>query len=318
MRRNNADTDSHIGRRIKLRDLQILSSVAQFGSMAKAATHLSTTQPTVSQAIADLEDVLGVRLFDRSTQGVVPTVYGDILLKTATEAFDALKQGMRGIEFLATPGAGDVWIGCAEPTLHGFVPAVIQRLAELHPKIVVHAADVNPAENEFHRLRDRRLDLMIGRSAMSQVDDGLHVEKLFEESFSVVTAAHSPWARRRKVTLAELMNESWIFGEPGNATQALISEVFRVKGGGLPSIKVYTTSMNLRLALLASGNYISCIPSSIYRYGAQGRPLKALPVDMGLKLPIAIFTLKARTLSPVVQLFIESAREVSKSMAKDA
>ena len=95
-------------------------------------------------------------------------------------------------------------------------------------------------------------------------------------------AAHSLWAQRRKVTLAELMNESWIFGEPGNATQALISEVFRAKGGGLPPIKVYTTSMNLRLALLASGNYISCIPSSIYRYGAQGRPLKALPVDMGL------------------------------------
>jgi DNA-binding transcriptional LysR family regulator len=317
MRRpNNADIDSHIGRRLKLRDLQILSSVAQFGSMAKAATHLSTTQPTVSQAIADLEDALGIRLFDRSTQGVVPTVYGDILLKSAIEAFDALKQGMRGIEFLATPGAGDVWIGCAEPTLHGFVPAVIERLAKLHPKIVVHAADANPADNQFLRLRDRGLDLMIGRSSMSHIDDDLHVENLFDESFCVVTAAHSPWVRRRKVELAELMDESWIFGEPENATQALISEVFRARTGSLPPIKVYTTSMNLRLALLASGNYMSCIPSSTYRYGAQGRPLKALPVDMGLKLPMAIFTLKNRTLSPVVGLFIESAREVAKSMAK--
>ena len=305
-RQNNADADSHIGRRLKLRDLQILSSVAKFGSMAKAATHLSTTQPTVSQAIADLEDVLGVRLFDRSTQGVVPTVYGDILLKSATEAFDALKQGMRGIEFLATPGAGDVWIGCAEPTLHGFVPAVIERLAKLHPKIVVHAADANPAENQFLRLRERSMDLMIGRSSMSHVDDDLHVENLFDESFCVVTGADSPWALRRKVELAELMDESWIFGEPENTTQALISEVFRAKTGGLPPIKVYTTSMNLRLALLASGNYMSCVPSSTYRYGAQGRPLKALPVDMGLKLPMAMFTLKNRTLSPVVRLFIET------------
>jgi DNA-binding transcriptional LysR family regulator len=317
-RPNNADADSHIGRRLKLRDLQILCSVAKFGSMAKAATHLSTTQPTVSQAIADLEDTLGVRLFDRSTKGVVPTVYGDILLKSALEAFDALKQGMRGIEFLATPGAGDVWIGCAEPTLHGFVPAVIERLAKLHPKIVVHAADANPAENQFLRLRDRSMDLMIGRSSRSHVDDDLHVENLFDESFCVVTASHNPWARRRKVELAELMDESWIFGEPGNTTQALISEVFLEKTGRLPPIKVYTTSMNLRLALLASGNYISCIPSSTYQYGAQGRPLKALPVDMGLKLPMAIFTLKNRTLSPVVLLFIESAREVARSMAKAA
>ena len=315
MPRNHADTDSHIGRRIKLRDLQILFSVAQLGSMAKAASHLSITQPTVSQAIADLEHALGVRLFDRSTQGVVPTVYGDILLKSGVEAFDALKQGMRGIEFLATPGAGDVWIGCAETTLHGFVPAVIRRLAQHHPKIVVHAADVNPAEDDFRRLRDRKLDLIIGRSV--PVDDDLQVEDLFHESFCVVTAAHNPWARRRKVALADLMNESWIFGEPGNRTQALISEVFRAKGLGLPPISVYTTSMNLRLALLVSGNYISCIPGSTYRYGAQDRPLKALPVDMGLKLPFGIFTLKNRTLSPVVQLFVEQAREVAKAMAKE-
>src|SRR5687768_15506234 len=292
MPRNRADTDSHIGRRIKLRDLQILFSVAQLGSMAKAASHLSITQPTVSQAIADLEHVVGVRLFDRSTQGAVLTVYGDILLKSGMQAFDALKEGMLSIEFLARPGAGDVWIGCAEVTLHGFVPAVIRRLAQQHPKIVVHAVDVNPSENDFQRLRDRRLDLMIGRSPLAPIDDDLQVEDLFNESFYVVTAAHNPWARRRKVALADLMNESWIFGESGNRTQALISGVFRAKGLGLPPISVYTTSMNLRLALLVSGSYFSCIPGSTYRYGVQDRPLKALPVDMGLKLPIGIFTLK--------------------------
>lgn len=310
------DTDNHIGRRLKLRDLQILACVAEYRSMAKAATHLATTQPTVSQAIADLEDAVGVRLFDRSTQGVMPTVYGDILLKRGAEAFDALKQGLRDIEYVATPGAGDVWIGCAEPALHGYIPAVIHRLAQHHPKIVVHAADVNPAENEFHRLRDRKLDLMIGRSTPTQSIDDLNVETLFEETFVVVTAVHNPWARRRKVTLNELMNESWIFGESSNSTQALISEVFHAKAGGIPPISVYSTSMNLRLALLTSGNYLSCIPISIYR-SAQGRPLKALPVDMGLKLPVALFTLKNRTLSPVVQIFIEAAREVAKTMEHD-
>ena len=89
------------------------------------------------------------------------------------------------------------------------------------------------------------------------------------------------------------------------------------KTGRLPRVAMYTTSMNLRLALLASGNYISCIPSSVYRYGAEVKPIKALPVDMDLKLPVAIYTLKNRTLSPAVKLFIETAREVAKSMAKD-
>ena len=316
MPRNTIDSDNHIGRRIKLRDLQIMLSVAQLGSMAKAAAHLSTTQPTVSQAIADLEDAVGVRLFDRSTQGVVPTVFGDILLKRSAEAFDALKQGMRDIEFHATSGAGDVWVGCREVQLIGFLPAVIQRLAQQHPKIIVHASEVNPSEN-VHVLRERKLDFLVGRSTLAQADDDIHSETLFEDAFTVVTGEQSPWARRRKVALADLMDEGWLYGEPSNATQARISEIILAKTGRLPRVAMYTTSMNLRLALLASSDYISCIPGSVYRYGAAGRPIKELPVDMALKLPVAILTLRNRTLSPAVKLFIETAREVAKSMTQD-
>ena len=317
MSQNAKDTDNHIGRRLKLRDLQILASVAEHGSMAKAAAQLATTQPTVSQAIADLEDAVGVRLFDRSTQGVVPTVFGEILLKRGAEAFDALKQGMRDIEFHATSGTGDVWVGCREVQLLGFLPAVIQRLAQQHPKIIVHAMDVTVSDH-VHLLQDRKLDLIVGGSVPLKQDNDLHAETLFEESFTVVTGGKNSWARRRKVALADLMDEGWLYGEPGNATQARISEAIVAKTGRLPRVATYTTSMNLRLALLASGNYISCIPSSVYRYGAEVKPIKALPVDMDLKLPVAIYTLKNRTLSPAVKLFIETAREVAKSMATDA
>src|SRR5678816_732429 len=103
-----ADFERRISNRVKLRDLHILSAVAQLGSMAKAASHLAITQPTVSQAIADLEHAVGVRLLDRGPHGVAVTVYGQTLLRRASEAFDALKQGMRDIEFIAAPGAGDV------------------------------------------------------------------------------------------------------------------------------------------------------------------------------------------------------------------
>jgi DNA-binding transcriptional LysR family regulator len=176
MLRKDADTDSYIGRRIKLRDLQILFSVAELGSMAKAASQLSITQPSVSQAISDLEEAVGVRLFDRSTHGVALTRYGEILLKSGLEAFDALRQAMRSIKFMATPDQGDVWIGCAELALHAFVPAVIERVAQNHPGIVVHAVDANPSDNQFDRLRARRLDLLIGAAARMRLDDDIHVE----------------------------------------------------------------------------------------------------------------------------------------------
>ncbi len=258
-----------------------------------------------------------MRLFERSTQGVVPTVFGEILLQRGAEAFDALKQGMRDIEFHATSGAGDVWMGCTEALLHGFLPAVIQRLAKRHPKIIVHATEVNPSEI-VHHLRERKLDLLIGRSTLAQGDDELHSETLFENAFTVVTDAQSPWARRRKVALADLMDEGWLYGEPGNATQARISETILAKTGRLPRVAMYTTSFNLRLALLASGDYISCIPGTVYRYGAAGKPIKELPVNLALRLPVALLTLRNRTLSPAAKIFIETAREVAKTMATDA
>src|SRR4029434_2721807 len=95
-------------------DLHILSAVVQWGSMAKAATHLAMSQPAVSEAIASLENALRVRLLDRSSKGIEPTIYADALLKRGHVVFDELRQGIRDIEFLADPKAGEVRVGCPE------------------------------------------------------------------------------------------------------------------------------------------------------------------------------------------------------------
>src|SRR5262245_31918239 len=103
-----------IGRRLKLRDLHVLSAVVQWGSMAQAARHLAVSQPVVSAAISDLEHTIGVRLLDRSRKGIEPTIYGRALLKHGIIAFDALKEGVKEIEFLADPTCGELRIGCPE------------------------------------------------------------------------------------------------------------------------------------------------------------------------------------------------------------
>ena len=260
---------------------------------------------------------MGVRLFDRSTQGVVPTQYGDLLVKRAVEAFDAPKQGLRSIEFASCPGAGDAWVGFGKLAWYGLMPTVIQQLAREHLKIIVHAAPVNPSGNTLQHLSDRHMDLIIGRNAHTQADGDLLVETLYEDSFSIVVSAQSPWANRDQVERSELMNESWIYGKATNLTQMRISAVFRAKVGGLPRIAMYTTAMNFLLQLLATGDYISCIPTSTYRYGNQRESLKAPPIDMGLRLPFGIFRLKNRTLKPAAELFIATAHEVGKTMAAD-
>src|SRR5215469_5990428 len=95
--------ETRIGRRLRLRDLHVLLTVVQCGSMAKAASRLAVSGPAVSKAIADLEHTLHVRLLDRGPQGVEPTLYGRMLVRRGLAAFDELRQGVGEIEFTTDP-----------------------------------------------------------------------------------------------------------------------------------------------------------------------------------------------------------------------
>ena len=307
--------ESRIGRRLKLRDLHILSTVVQWGSMAKAASHLGMSQPAVSESIANLEDALRVRLLDRSTRGVEPTLYAHALLKRGHVVFDELLQGIRDIEFLANPTVGEVRVASGDTLAAGLMAAVIDRLSRRYPQIVVRVVQANAETVEFPELRERRIDLALARIPRSFAEDDFDVEFLFDDPHRVVAGARSPWARRRKITLAELVNEPWIFAS-NQVIRELITEAFKARGLEVPRERVNASSILLRNHLLATGRFLTVLPESVLRYNAKQWSLKALPVDLGVKpRSVAIVTLKNRTVSPVVQLFVEHVRAVAKTMS---
>src|SRR5450756_1546330 len=204
--------ESRLGRRLRVRDLYILSTVVQLGGMAKAARQLAMTQPAVSAAIANLEHALGVRLLDRSPRGVEPTIYASALLKRSRVAFDELKQGIRDIEFLADPTVGELWLGCPESISSSILPAIIQRVSQQYPRVVPNV-DVGPTDTMIRNLLDRSLDLVVARGGQTLADDSvierLDVEVLFDDELVVATGMQSKGARRREIDLAELVNERW-------------------------------------------------------------------------------------------------------------
>jgi DNA-binding transcriptional LysR family regulator len=307
---------NRIERRLKLRDLDILSKVVQWGSMAKAAGPLGMTQPAVSEAIAGLEGTLGVRLLDRSPQGVTPTIYGRTLLRRTDVVFDELQQGLRDIEFLATPGVGTVRIGCPESLSAGLVPAIVERLTRRHPKVSVHVIAAQPGEQEFRELRERTVDLLIGRVFKPLSMDDVMTEILCDDAFFVVAGAANPWVCRRKVKLADLVNEAWLFFPEDSLSNAYIREGFRANRVDMPAGIVSSFSMQLRFHLLANANFLTVLHGSVLAFNAKPWSLRALPIDLRIPpMPLAIFTLKNRTLSPVVQLFVEHARGVVKRTA---
>src|SRR5215471_20628474 len=159
------DWEQHIGRRIRLRDLHVFLTVTQHGSMAQAAVQLGVSQPAVSGVIADLERTLGVPLFERSTRGVKPTMYARAMLDRSAAVFDELKQGIRTIENLADPTAGELWIGSIESVANLILPPILQEFMQRYPRVVVHVVRLSSPAPEFRELCDRNLDLVLGRVA---------------------------------------------------------------------------------------------------------------------------------------------------------
>src|SRR3569833_1313251 len=201
MTRNRPDWDSRIGRRLTLRDLHVLSSVARWGSMAKAAAHLSTTQSVVSDAIANLESALGVRLLARSAKGVEPTVYAKTLLKRTDVVFDELRAGVKDIEALASSTAGEVRIACPEFLAGGLIPDAVDGFSQRYPDIVCRVAETDATTLEFRQLQERSVDLIVARIPASFSGDDLSVDILFDDPQEIDAGAGSPWVGRRNVTL---------------------------------------------------------------------------------------------------------------------
>lgn len=305
-----------IGCRLKLHDIHVLMAVVQAGSMSKAAALLNTGQPAISRSISELEYALGVRLLDRSRQGVKPTEYGRALLDGGTAVFDDLRQTVRSISFLADPTVGEVRIGCNPFLAASFVTAVIERLSRRYPRAVFRLIPAY-VETLYRELIERNVDVLIARRSGSLVDERLDYEFLFDDTYWVMVGARNTWARRRGVDLAELANEPWALPPPESTTGSVALAAFRASGLDYPRTTVIAEPVDVRIAMLATGRFVTIFPQSVLKFAA-GRPeLKVVPVKQRLsRLPVGIMTLKNRTISPLARQFIDRARETARQLTK--
>ena len=309
------DELERVERRLKLHDVRVLISVAETGSMSKAAEQLGTSQPAVSRAISDLEHALGVSLVDRNTTGVEPTAYGHALIKRGLAAFDELRQGIKDIEFIADPTAGVLRIGCSEAMADVFVPAAIDKLTQRYPRLAFHVV-TETGPQIFDRLASRNVELVICRVPKSAAEKYLVVEDLFEDCFVIAAGPRNRWLRRRNIELSELVNEPWTFTPFDPSARIYITETFRAKGLDPPHAVATAASRAMRSRLLATGRFLTMLPN--FSVVPDQYPfLRRLPVKLpDTRAPVSVVTIKNRALSPLALLFLETFRSVvAKSLA---
>ena len=303
-----------IGRRVKLRDLHIVLAVAEAGSMTRAAEELAVSYPVVSKTISELEHTLGVRLFDRSISGVQPTHYGRALLNSGAAVFDEMRKGLQQIEFIKRPDAGDLRIGSSIVVDAGLLPAILEQFSRDFPRAVLHVMHEDIATQQYDNLRNRDVELVLGRLPATMSEPDLVAEPLFDEPNVVVAGSASHWAKRRNLTLADLIGEPWVLAQPGSLARSLQDEVFRNSGLESPPATVVTVSLHLCMRVIETGRWVGLVPASVMRFGGRQMQIKVLPVKiLPPPAPVGFITVRDRTLTPLAERFIECTRKVANS-----
>lgn len=295
-----------------LRELRLLLAVARSGSILKAAHEIGLTQPALSKAIAELEGVFGVRLFDRTNRGVTPTPHGEVLLRRATGVFEELRQAVDEMGFLTDATRGELRIGGTPTMCAGLLPGAVRSVLDRRANFRFHVAELE-SEKLAGEVLVRSLDVGIGREHVA-VEDNLVFDRLFNDRLFIVGGAQHPLAVRRSATLEEAARHQWVLPTTGGWVAEQLRSEFRRQRLEQPQAAVTSMSMLVRYELIATNRFLTVMYGSVLRFGNAPRFLRVLPIDLPAETPIGITRLKNRTLAPSVELFIQATREMVRPM----
>ncbi|HSV81865.1 MAG TPA: LysR family transcriptional regulator [Ramlibacter sp.] len=291
-----------------LRDLRILLTAVEAGSMSKAAELLRVSQPAISKTIGQIERAVDAQLITRSSTGIRPTAQGEVLLARGRAAFDELRRGIEGMKALSDPQSGELRIAGNQIAQSVIIPRLINRIYADHPGITFHVISAYTLADQVRELEQRNADLVVARLTNPLEDSGVQAIELLQDDFVVVAAPGNRWARRRNVELAELMDEPWTFPSRDSVSGRFSAQIFEATGLGLPRITVVASSIQLHRQLVMHSGYLGLFSRS---FAESSRGIHILPVTLkGERQSIGILTARHRTLTPLTRLFIDYARAV--------
>ena len=177
--------------RIKTRQLMLLTAIGDEGNIHRAAEVLNMSQPAASKLLKDLEDVLGVSLFERLPRGMRPTWYGEAMIRHARIALSSLAQAGSELEALKTGRFGEVSVGAIIGPALILLPQAVAIVAREHPNLRVQIA-VESSDVLIERLRQSKLDIMIGRLFETYDKTNLSYERLADELVCAVVGPNHP------------------------------------------------------------------------------------------------------------------------------
>lgn len=297
--------------RLKTRQLMLLIAIEEEGNIHRAADVLNMSQPAASKLLKDLEDMLGVSLFERLPRGMRPSWYGESMIRYARIALSSLGAAGAEIEALKAGRAGTVSIGSIAGPAISLLPIALARIAQANPDLQVSLL-VESSDVLLERLEQNRLDLMVGRLFARHDKRNLQYEALAEEDICVIARPQHPIFSLPRPGLDDLAKAMWIVPPEGSVLRHRFELMFQSAGLQAPQRVIGTAALLFLTKMLQESDYLAVVPLDVARHYADFGMVGIVPVELSCKMDsFGIVTRTDWLLSPGAQIALQALRDAA-------
>lgn len=297
--------------RLKLRQLRLLVAVGKHGNIQNAARELNVSQPAATKMIKDLELDFEVQLFTRTNRGVVPTVYGDALIRHGKLIFAQVSNAAQELDDLNEGNSGRVVIGTLLAASPQLLPAAIQRVIRARPNVAIKVVE-GTNEVLMPALHSGEIDLVVGRLPTHRYRSELEQRTLFDEKIVLVVGAGHPLCDKPGLTFTDLTAFGWILPPVETTLRRQLDQFFVRNDHFSPSMSVESVSYLTNRALLQNESLIGLMPAHVAAQDIAAGTLAQLPLTLPFGTgPVGVSYRAKAQLSPAGAAFLEALTEVA-------
>lgn len=307
-----AQLDWYIRANLKPRHLQLLVALDDLRNVGRTAELLNVSQPAVSKTLAEVERGVGVSLFSRGPRGLVPTVYGECLIRLCREMLRSLDAAGDELRQLRVGTTGRVRVGVLPVAAPVLVPRAAIRMQQRTPRsiVVLHEAT---ADRLLPMLREGNLEIIVGTLPPMSMSGGLEVQLLHSgEGAVAVCGRQHPLALRPRIEVADLLRFPLLIPPRGTIYRDTVEKV--MESLGLPNslVQVESGSMTASNTYLRETELLSFYSPHLAKHYQRLGWLHILPLQVpSVRVPIGCFWLKNTEIGATTRLLIEMLGEVA-------
>ena len=297
---------AYLQRGLTLRHLQLLMQLDETRHVGRVATALHVSQPAISKALAEIEDGIGVALFERTPRGLVPTAHGTRLVRFAYSVFnDIARLGDELASVGREPSAVVVAVGAMPSVGSSVLPAAIVRSRQRLPQLVATVSE-GPTFALLKQLQAGKLDVVVG-AVIDPVPIDVVQRPLYTDVVVAVCAASHPLAQEPRPTWDALLARPWVLPPYPAGARKAIEGLWGRLGYASPRVIVEMISPETTVELLGLEPAIGILPKRLARHYASAGRLAILDIELtGLSIPVAVFTLTRVSPSERTEVFVQS------------